>query len=75
MAVLTTLYGLLLGNMIFAPLARMIARGAAHEEEARQDLLDWLEAQVADALPGMAEAPIHRAPVHHAPAQHGRVAR
>ncbi|AXB75663.1 MotA/TolQ/ExbB proton channel family protein [Novosphingobium sp. P6W] len=52
MAVLTTLYGLLLGNLLFAPLARMIARRAAQEEHERQRVLDWLESQVAGALPG-----------------------
>ncbi|WP_404482510.1 MotA/TolQ/ExbB proton channel family protein [Novosphingobium sp. BL-52-GroH] len=52
MAVLTTLYGLLLGNLLFAPLARMIARRAAEEERERQRVLDWLETQVAGALPG-----------------------
>jgi chemotaxis protein MotA len=51
MAVLTTLYGLLLGNLLFAPLARMIARRAADEERERQRVLDWLEQQVAGALP------------------------
>lgn len=56
MAVLTTLYGLLLGNMIFAPMARVVARVAAHEEKERQKVLDWLEQQVVVALP-----PHHRA--------------
>lgn len=51
MAVLTTLYGLLLGNMIFAPMARAVARAAAHEERERQKVLDWLEQQVVVALP------------------------
>lgn len=51
MAVLTTLYGLLLGNLLFAPVGRMIARRAAHEEGERQRVLDWLEKQVAGALP------------------------
>lgn len=51
MAVLTTLYGLLIGNMVFAPLGRMVARRAAREEKDRQRVLDWLEKQVADALP------------------------
>ncbi|KQM14807.1 MotA/TolQ/ExbB proton channel family protein [Novosphingobium sp. Leaf2] len=58
MAVLTTLYGLLLGNLLFAPLARMIARRAAHEERERQRVLEWLERQVAGALPG------HPVPTH-----------
>lgn len=51
MAVLTTLYGLLLGNLLFAPIGRMIARRAAAEEHERQRVLDWLEGQVAGALP------------------------
>lgn len=51
MAVLTTLYGLLLGNMVFAPLARAVARRASDEEQARQEVLDWLESQVGVALP------------------------
>ncbi|WP_052223138.1 MotA/TolQ/ExbB proton channel family protein [Novosphingobium malaysiense] len=51
MAVLTTLYGLLLGNLFFAPLARAVARRASDEEKERQAVLDWLEKQVADALP------------------------
>lgn len=51
MAVLTTLYGLLLGNIVFAPLARAVARRAGHEESERQHLLDWLEGQLEGALP------------------------
>lgn len=51
MAVLTTLYGLLLGNVVFAPVARLIARAAAHEEKERQKVLDWLQEQVVTALP------------------------
>ena len=46
MAVLTTLYGLLLANLLFAPLARLVERIAAHEEAQRQDLVDWLTEQV-----------------------------
>nr|WP_086492899.1 MotA/TolQ/ExbB proton channel family protein [Novosphingobium panipatense] len=51
MAVLTTLYGLLLGNLLFTPLARVVARRASDEERDRQAVIDWLEEQVADALP------------------------
>ena len=54
LAVLTTLYGLLLGNIVFAPLARMVARRAMEEEHERQRVLDWLEGQVIDALPSTA---------------------
>jgi chemotaxis protein MotA len=46
MAVLTTLYGLLLANLLFAPLARLVERVAADEDAQRQDLVDWLTAQV-----------------------------
>jgi chemotaxis protein MotA len=52
MAVVTTLYGLLLGNLAFAPIARVVARVAAREEKERQKVLDWLEDQVVIALPG-----------------------
>lgn len=73
MAVLTTLYGLLLGNMVFAPIARVVARVAAHEETERQKVLDWLEEQVASALPTRSRiVPTERiAPVGR-PAQTGR---
>lgn len=56
MAVLTTLYGLLLGNLLFTPLARVVARRAADEERDRQTVIDWLEGQVADALPSTERA-------------------
>lgn len=51
MAVLTTLYGLLLANLVFAPLARMVERIAAEEEAQRQELVDWLTAQVEPICP------------------------
>jgi chemotaxis protein MotA len=51
MAVLTTLYGLLLANLVLAPLARVIDRRAAAEEAERQKIVDWLAAQVAPAIP------------------------
>ncbi|WP_395391883.1 MotA/TolQ/ExbB proton channel family protein [Novosphingobium sp. BL-8A] len=51
LAVLTTLYGLLLGNLVFAPLARVVARRASDEEAERQKVIDWLAGQVVDALP------------------------
>lgn len=54
MAVLTTLYGLLLGNMVFAPVARIVARRNVEDERERQKVLDWLEVQAVDALPRMA---------------------
>jgi chemotaxis protein MotA len=61
MAVLTTLYGLLLGNLVFAPLARLVERAAQAEERERQQLVDWLEAELVDEMPG-ARAPVRRAP-------------
>ncbi|MBS0481432.1 MAG: MotA/TolQ/ExbB proton channel family protein [Proteobacteria bacterium] len=51
MAVVTTLYGLLAANLVLAPLARLIERAAAKEETARQDVIDWLAGQIADAVP------------------------
>lgn len=51
MAVLTTLYGLLLANLVLAPLARAVERAAAAEESERQKIVDWLAGQVAPAMP------------------------
>ena len=56
MAVLTTLYGLLLANIVLAPLARMVERAAKAEERDRQKLVGWLAGQVAPALPRGARA-------------------
>src|SRR6218665_3615411 len=50
MAVLTTLYGLLLANLVLAPLARIVERAAAVEERERQKLVDWLASQVSSAI-------------------------
>ncbi len=58
MAVLTTLYGLLAANLIFAPIARVIERAANAEEAARQDIVDWLASQLADS--GSALGPADR---------------
>ncbi|WP_338467678.1 MotA/TolQ/ExbB proton channel family protein [Novosphingobium sp. ZN18A2] len=46
MAVLTTLYGLLLANLVLAPLARIVDRHAQAEEAERQTVIDWLAYQV-----------------------------
>lgn len=57
LAVLTTLYGLLLGNLIFAPLARAVERRVEAEEGARREVIDWLTAQLAPAcMPASAAA-------------------
>jgi len=47
LAVLTTLYGLLLANLLLAPLSRAVERAIAREEEEREKLFDWLSAQIA----------------------------
>ncbi|HQS70201.1 MAG: hypothetical protein B7Y36_15705 [Novosphingobium sp. 28-62-57] len=60
MAVVTTLYGLLLANLLLAPLARAIERQAQAEEQARQDVIDWLTVQLQPAMPHL--------PAHH---EHG----
>lgn len=57
LSVVTTLYGILLANLLFAPLARLIERVAAREEAARQEVVDWLAVQIADALPSRRPAP------------------
>lgn len=51
MAVLTTLYGLLLANLLLAPLARVIERAAAAEEAERAAAIAWLSDQVSATLP------------------------
>ena len=48
-AVTTTLYGLIVANFIFAPLAAAIGRRSRAEEAARQELLDWLAQAVRKA--------------------------
>lgn len=52
MAVITTLYGLLLANLLLAPLARMVERRAQSEETERQAMIDWLTSQIARDMPG-----------------------
>lgn len=47
MAVLTTLYGLLLGNLVLAPLSRAVERRVESEEAARRDVTNWLIAKFA----------------------------
>ena len=58
MAVLTTLYGLLAANLLFAPISRVIERAAGAEEAERQKLVDWLASQLAETLP--AHGPVER---------------
>lgn len=57
MAVVTTLYGLVLANLLFAPLARIVERAAQAEEAERQAVIDWLAAQLAEAVPPRRSAP------------------
>lgn len=52
MAIVTTLYGLLLANLAFHPLARLMERRMHAEEEDRRRLIDWLAAQLAESCPG-----------------------
>ncbi|MBB4611854.1 MotA/TolQ/ExbB proton channel family protein [Novosphingobium taihuense] len=58
MAVMTTLYGLLLANLVLAPLARAVERRSQDEERQRQDVIEWLSGQLEPAL--SAHAPVHR---------------
>ncbi|HEX8057429.1 MAG TPA: MotA/TolQ/ExbB proton channel family protein, partial [Novosphingobium sp.] len=51
MAVTATLYGILLANLFFAPLARAVERAAAKEETERQKIVTWLAGQVTAAMP------------------------
>lgn len=56
-AVTTTLYGLLLANLVLAPLARAVERRALSEERGRQQVIDWLSQQIEPALPHHAPSP------------------
>lgn len=59
MAVQATLFGLLLANLLFAPLAKMVERKAEGEENERQKVVDWLAShlspEVTSKLQGRAE--------------------
>ena len=58
-AVVTTLYGLLAANFLFAPIAAAIARRSRQEERDRDAVLEWLAEGVRKA--GSA-APVENAP-------------
>ncbi|AKH44185.1 chemotaxis protein MotA [Altererythrobacter atlanticus] len=49
MAITTTLYGLVIANFLFSPLAAAVKRRSSVEECARKELLDWLAQAVKDA--------------------------
>lgn len=51
MAIITTLYGLLLAHLVFLPMGRMISRRGLREEEDRKLLIEWLARQLASSLP------------------------
>lgn len=55
-AVITTLYGLVLANFVFGPLAGAIARRARAEETEREDLIAWLAAAVERSIPSAPSA-------------------
>lgn len=57
LAIVTTLYGLLLAHLAFLPLARMVERKGQREDADRQLLIDWLARQLASSCPPSA-API-----------------
>jgi chemotaxis protein MotA len=50
-AVVTTLYGLVLANFLFGPLAGAVERHARAEERERVRLLDWLAAAIERTVP------------------------
>jgi chemotaxis protein MotA len=57
MAVGTTFFGLICAHFLFAPLAAAIARRSAAEEQARQELIDWLAAGIEAAVRPMRPMP------------------
>ena len=46
-AIITTFYGLMAANLLFAPLARFVQRRSDMEEAERQKLIDWLAGELA----------------------------
>jgi len=59
-AVLSSLYGVMAAHFIFLPLGHAIARRAQREEDAREDLIEWLADEIAEAVPGGSPARIAR---------------
>lgn len=59
-AVTTTLYGVVLANLVFVPLAGMIDRRARAEDRAREDLFAWLEEHAQRSAPRLGEVQHHR---------------
>lgn len=55
MAVGTTLTGLALGNFAFIPLAGLIERRARTEDEAREEVFEWLQMHAQVAMPRLRE--------------------
>ncbi|MBU0668501.1 MAG: MotA/TolQ/ExbB proton channel family protein [Alphaproteobacteria bacterium] len=53
MAVVTTLYGLVAANFLFAPIAAAIARRSRQEERDRDEVLEWLAEGVRKAGSGL----------------------
>jgi chemotaxis protein MotA len=51
MAVHATIYGLVLANLVFAPLARLVERRARGEELARLQVAQWFEAELLAVAP------------------------
>lgn len=59
-AVITTLYGLVFANFLFAPLASAINRRARAEELEREELLDWLARALERTFPRHAPGSVPR---------------
>lgn len=66
MAVATTLYGLVLAHFLLAPLAHMVSRRGFAEEQARQEVVDWLAEQLAPGThDGAVQDRAHHGARHH----------
>lgn len=50
-AVVSTLYGLSFAHLVLLPLAHAIERAGSREEEAREQLVDWLAANLESSCP------------------------
>ncbi|MDT0574708.1 MotA/TolQ/ExbB proton channel family protein [Croceicoccus sp. F390] len=57
MAVVTTLYGLLLAHLVIMPIAGLLERRSWMEEEKRERLIAWVAEQLADECPPVQTVP------------------
>jgi len=71
MAVHATLYGLILANLVLAPLGRLVERAAGGEERARARIMDWMLMEL-ELTAGPRHGPGSHGQGSHGPGSHGQ---